>query len=120
MTALAAAGSLQQLTLTFIGSGRTALCITSWCAALRQLRQLKLEASDRGILRISSSLAGLTAATRLALTARAVFVDATVQLPPNLERLSWTDSSSAVLPRQVSTAWNMWGGWLMRHSNCTL
>lgn len=83
--ALATASSLQQLRVHFNCAG-TALRITSWCAALRQLQQIDLTASS-SFLRISSSLAGLVAVTRLELSGDAIIVGAEAQLPPNVEQL---------------------------------
>ena len=98
--ATAAAGSLQQLSLALYGSSGT-LCVASWCAALRQLRSLDLDASYSGQLRIGSSLAGLTALTQLTLHGQRVSVDAAAQLPPAVERLQLQDSASPALPLQV-------------------
>ncbi len=99
--ALAAAGSLQQLKLTCYS--RTALGVASWCAAQRQLEELHL-ANSCNTLRISASLAGLSALTQLTLRGHGVVVDATVQLPPNVERLFLQDTFSAALPPQVKPA----------------
>lgn len=104
LDALATAGSLQQLTVLAFGLG-TALSVTSWCAALRQLRELCMSLDTRyylNILHISTSMAGLTAVTRLELAGCSVLVAASAQLPPNVERLWLQDGSSAELPRQVS------------------
>lgn len=98
--ALATASSLQQLRVHFNCAG-TALRITSWCAALRQLQQIDLTASS-SFLRISSSLAGLVAVTRLELSGDAIIVGAEAQLPPNVEQLQLKDSESEALPQQVS------------------
>ena len=91
--------ALQQLSLRFFGRG-TALCVTSWCPALRQLRSLDLSGLG-GPLRINSDLAGLTAVTRLCMYGDAVAVQPQVQLPPRVERLSLHDDDSTVLPPQV-------------------
>ncbi len=101
LEALAAAGSLQQLTLSLEGHG-SGLCITSWCAALQQLRSLDLSMTAAP-LRISHSLDSLLAVTQLVLEGRAVNVDSTAQLPPNVERLRLWDRSSRELPGQVSS-----------------
>ena len=98
--AATAAGSLQQLELT-LGSSTDTLCVASWCAALRQLRSLCIDARYHGQLRIGSSLEGLTALTRLVLSGRTVSVDTGAQLPPAVERLRLWDETSAALPLQV-------------------
>lgn len=101
--ALAASGLLQQLRLGF-SSMRTALHVTSWCSALRQLRELQLF-NRRGVLRISSSLAGLSTVTGLDLIGGPVVLDAAVQLPPNVEWLClFDDCERAELPEQVRYA----------------
>ena len=102
LEALAVAGSLQQLTLSYDALG-TGLCITSWCAALRQLESLELSSAVT-TLRISHSLGSLFSVTRLVLEGRDVIVDAAehAQLPPNVERLRLWDHSSRELPEQVS------------------
>ena len=101
--AATAAGSLQQLELT-LGSSYDTLCVASWCAALRQLRSLCIDAGyiyRPGQLRIGSGLEGLTALTRLVLSGRTVSMDAGAQLPPAVERLRLCDEASAALPLQV-------------------
>ena len=98
--AAAAAGSLQQLSLQMYARGST-LCVTSWCAALRQLRSLDLVAGYAGQLHIASSLAGLTVLTQLSLSGQAVSVDAAAQLPPAVERFKLRDAASTALPSQV-------------------
>ena len=103
--ALAAARSLQQLNLYF-GCMGAALCVTSWCAALRQLSELEL-VSGVSELCICSSLDGLTAVTQLGLTGTAVVVDGAAQLPPNVERFS-LGCGRAALPLQVGPAWSLW------------
>lgn len=94
---------LRKLSLRFGGTG-TGLVVTSWCVALRQLRSLDLQTSQPNSLRICSSLAGLAALTRLALMGAAVLVDAAAELPPNVEWLKLSDSSSAALPHRVRGA----------------
>lgn len=68
---------------------------------MQQLQSLRLE-SGSSTLRVSSSLAGLTAVSQLKLWGHNVIVDAAAQLPPNVERLSVTDMQSEALPQQVS------------------
>lgn len=101
--AAVAAGSLQQLMVDFNATG-VPLCVTSWCAPLRQLSSLWLSGSVYTDLRISSSLAGLTAVTDLSLKGSAVSIDAAAQLPPNVEQLKLCDYKSTALPRQVRVA----------------
>ena len=96
--AATAARSLQRLSLRLADGGT--LCVASWCAVLRQLRSLELEASSY-TLQISSSLAGLTAVTQLRLQGRTVSLGAGVQLPPAVERLELRDEASTALPLQV-------------------
>ena len=101
--AATAAEALQHLSLGLYGEG-PALCVTSWCPALRQLKSLDL-AGLGGPLRINSDLAGLTALTRLAMYGDTVAVQPQAQLPPNVERLRLHDDLSTVLPQQVSRMW---------------
>lgn len=98
LAAITAAGQVQQLELHLRFTG--GLRVASWGAQLRQLRSLHLtiESSD---LRVSSSLAGLTAVTQLTLEGRTVSMDAAVQLPPNAEQLKLSCSSNDELPHQV-------------------
>ena len=86
-----AAGSLQQLSLMLGGGTDIALCVASWCAALQQLQSLHIDAGYSGQLHVGSSLAGLTALTRLSLQGQTVSVDAGAQLPPAVERLKLQD-----------------------------
>ena len=102
--AATAAGSLQQLSLDFFCDGNTTLCVTSWCDALRQLRQLNLSGNVNGTVRIESSLAALTALTQLVLHGKEISLDAAAQLPPNVEYLRLCERSSTALPHQVCCA----------------
>lgn len=111
--ALAAARSLQQLNLYF-GCMGAALCVTSWCEALRQLSELEL-LSGVSELCICSSLEGLSAVTQLSLSGTALILDGTAQLPPNVERLS-LGCGRAALPLQVSPAWSLWQAGGRSHS----
>lgn len=95
-------GSLERLSLS--AQSESGLCVTSWAAALRRLVRLSLWA-DRCTLRLCSSLSGLTALTALGLDGAAVKIDASAQLPPNVEILRLTDRQGEVLPPQVR-AWS--------------
>ena len=97
--ALATASSLQQLRVHFNCAG-TALRITSWCAALRQLQQIDLTASS-SFLRISSSLHSLTQLTLLELAGTPVRFAAGARLPASVRRLQLMDSCSTELPPKV-------------------
>ncbi len=100
LAALAETSALQRFKLSF-GSYEAWLCTSPWCPALRQLQSLELE-NEHGRVHLNSSLAGLVAVTRLALSGESVTVAFAAQLPPNVERLALTDERSVELPRQVS------------------
>lgn len=98
--ALTAAESLRQLTIYLAGGGT--LCIATWCVALRQLGSLSVSSSSMGEVRISCNLSSLTALTQLAVEGKTVTIDDLVQLPPAVERLRFSDSTSTALPHQAS------------------
>ncbi|KAI7836518.1 hypothetical protein COHA_009619 [Chlorella ohadii] len=100
---LAAAGSMQQLKLAVRVDSVdiSELHITSWCTALRQLRELELR-SIIGRLLISSSLAGLSAVTWLWLAGDPIELGPAVQLPPNVEELRLGNIGNEEPPHQVS------------------
>ncbi len=100
LTALAVtARPLQNMRVAVYGTAD--LCVASWGAAMQQLKLLHLECPG-STLHISSSLAGLTALSSLRLWGYHVTMDAAAQLPPNVERMSFSDMLREALPQQVS------------------
>ena len=99
MTACAAGGQLQQLTLESWTDGP--LVVTGWASALTRLQQLDLRGAT---LQLTASLHPLTALRKLELYSPRLELLPGVRLPPGLRELDLVEYTAAGLPHQASAA----------------